>query len=66
MQEPARTVIGYIVDVQGDALTAALVEDEQGHAPTVTIGDEDIVVGRIGSYVVKNPALPGGAFSNQP
>ena len=52
MQEPARTVIGYIVDVQGDALTAALVEDEQGHAPTVTIGDEDIVVGRIGSYVV--------------
>jgi len=29
-----------------------LVEDEQGHAPTVTIGDEDIVVGRIGSYVI--------------
>ena len=52
MQHPARTVIGYIVDVQGNALTATLVEDEQGHAPTVTIGDEDIVVGRIGSYVV--------------
>ncbi len=51
MQEPARTVIGYIVDVQGNALTATLVEDEQGHVPTVTIGDEDIVVGRIGSYV---------------
>ncbi len=49
MQQPARTVIGYIVDVQGNALTATLVEDEQGHAPTVTIGDEDIVVGRIGS-----------------
>lgn len=52
MQQPARTVIGYIVDVQGNALTATLVEDEQGHVPTVTIGDEDIVVGRIGSYVV--------------
>ena len=51
MQDPARTVIGYIVDVQGNVLTATLVEDEQGHAPTVTIGDEDIVVGRIGSYV---------------
>ncbi len=51
MQDPARTVIGYIVDVQGNALTATLVEDEQGHAPTVTIGDEDVVVGRIGSYV---------------
>jgi len=52
MQDIARTVIGYIVDVQGNVLTATLVEDEQGHAPTVTIGDEDIVVGRIGSYVV--------------
>ena len=52
MQDTARTVIGYIVDVQGNALTATLVEDEQGHVPTVTIGDEDIVVGQIGSYVV--------------
>ena len=51
MQEPVRTVIGYIVDVQGSILTATLVEDEQGHAPIVTIGDEDIIVGRIGSYV---------------
>ena len=52
MKDAAQTVIGYIVDVQGNVLTATLVEDEQGHAPTVTIGDEDIVVGRIGSYVV--------------
>lgn len=47
----ANTVIGYVVDVQGSLLTATLVEDEQGQAPTVTIGDEDIVVGQIGSYV---------------
>lgn len=33
MHDPAQTVIGYIVDVQGNALTATLVEDEQGHAP---------------------------------
>ena len=52
MQNLARTVIGYIVDVQGNDLTATLVADELGHVPTVTIGDEDIVVGRIGSYVV--------------
>ena len=51
MEDHARTVIGYIIDVQGNAITATLVEDEQGYAPTVTIGDEDIVVGRIGSYV---------------
>jgi hypothetical protein len=51
MQEPAQTVIGYIIDVQGNALTATLVDDEQGQVPVVTIGDEDIVVGQIGSYV---------------
>lgn len=51
MPTPANTVIGYVVDVQGSLLTATLVEDEQGHAPTVTIGDEDIAVGQLGSYV---------------
>lgn len=51
MPEPAKTVIGYVIDVQGSLLMASLVEDEQGHAPTVTIGDEDILVGQIGSYV---------------
>ena len=45
------TVIGYIVDVQGGLLIATLVEDEQGRTPTITIGDEDILVGQIGSYV---------------
>lgn len=51
MPEPTKTVIGYVVDVQGNQLTASLVEDDQGRAPTVTIGDEDILVGQIGSYV---------------
>ncbi|MBX7259787.1 MAG: DUF853 family protein [Candidatus Hydrogenedentes bacterium] len=51
MPTPANTVIGYVVDVQGSLLMATLVEDEQGHAPTVTIGDEDISVGQLGSYV---------------
>ena len=51
MSEPTYTVIGYVVDVQGNMLTASLVEDDQGRAPTVTIGDEDILVGQIGSYV---------------
>jgi len=46
------TVIGHLVDVQGDQLTATLIEDEQGRVPTVTIGDEDVTVGQIGSYVL--------------
>lgn len=50
MLNQPKTVIGHIVDVQGVALTASLIEDEQGRAPTVTIGDEDILVGQIGSY----------------
>jgi hypothetical protein len=45
------TVIGYLVDVQGNQLVATLIEDEQGHVPTITIGDEDIAVGQLGSYV---------------
>jgi hypothetical protein len=47
----ANTVIGHIVDVQGNLLMATLVEDEQGRVPTVTIADEDIMVGQLGSYV---------------
>jgi hypothetical protein len=51
MPDVTNTVIGHIVDVQGNLLMATLVEDEQGHVPTVTIGDEDVLVGQIGSYV---------------
>ena len=51
MLDTTNTVIGYVVDVQGILLMATLVEDEQGHAPTVTIGDEDVLVGQLGSYV---------------
>jgi hypothetical protein len=45
------TLIGHIVDVRGDGLTANLLADEQQSTPKVTIGDEDLLVGRLGSYV---------------
>jgi DNA helicase HerA-like ATPase len=51
MSEESHTLIGHIIDVQSNMLTATLVEDEQGRAPTVTIGDEDILVGQLGAYV---------------
>lgn len=51
MSNTNNTLIGYIVDVQGANFTAFLIEDEQGAAPTITIGDEDILVGQVGSYV---------------
>jgi hypothetical protein len=43
--------VGHLIDVQGSVLIASLEEDEQGQPPTVTFGDEDVVVGQIGSYL---------------
>jgi hypothetical protein len=47
----SETLIGHVVDVQGDGFIANLLADEQESAPKVTIGDEDILVGQLGSYV---------------
>lgn len=44
-------LVGHLIDVRGDVLVASLEEDEQGQLPTVTLGDEDIIVGQIGSYL---------------
>ena len=51
MSYTPNTQIGHVVDVQGDLLIATLIEDDQGQLPTVTIGDEDVTVGQLGSYV---------------
>ncbi len=56
--ESESTLIGHIIDVSGSSLTINFIEDEQGANPTVTIGDEDIEVGYIGSYV---QVLRGGS-----
>jgi DNA helicase HerA-like ATPase len=46
------TLIGRIVDVEGGAFLAELLEDDQEKQPVVTIGDEDIAIGRLGSYTL--------------
>src|SRR2546425_1305591 len=51
MPDDSPTLIGHILDVQGALFLADIVEEEEGVTPTVTIGDEDITVGRLGSYV---------------
>ena len=51
MPEDPTSLIGHILDVQGSAFITDLTNEEEGVIPTVTIGDEDIAVGRIGSYV---------------
>ena len=51
MPSTLNPVVGYVIDVQGHLLTVTLVEDDQGRAPIVTIGDEDVLIGQLGSYV---------------
>lgn len=51
MSTTNETLIGHVVDVRGDGLAANLLADEQESAPKVTIGDEDILIGQLGSYV---------------
>lgn len=51
MSTTNETLVGYVVDVKGDGLIANLLADEQESAPKVTVGDEDILVGQLGSYL---------------
>ena len=46
------TLVGYVTDVQASGLMASLIDDEPGRAPIATIGDEDVLVGQIGSYML--------------
>lgn len=51
MPDTSGSVIGHILDVQGSVFVADIKQEEEGVTPIVTLGDEDIVVGRLGSYV---------------
>lgn len=46
------TLIAFVSDVQPGGFTGTLLDDNPGRSPVVTIGDEDVFVGRIGSYVL--------------
>ena len=47
----AASLVGHVVDVQGSVFSAELTDASEGQVPAVTLGDEDILVGRLGSYV---------------
>ncbi len=46
-----KTLIGHVIEVCSDGLTANIIADEQETTPKVTVGDEDILIGQLGSYV---------------
>jgi DNA helicase HerA-like ATPase len=45
------TLIGRVTEVHGNAITVALIDDEQGAPSIVTIRDEDVLIGQLGTYV---------------
>jgi len=46
------SLIGYVTDVQSGNISASLLNDEPNSSPVITIGDEDVLIGQIGSYVL--------------
>ncbi len=46
------TLVGYVSDIKSDGLTAVLIDDEPGRVSVRTIGDEDVLIGRVGSYLL--------------
>ncbi len=51
MTKSADTLIGHIVDVQGGSFSVFLHDNDQSEPLSITIGDEDVIVGQVGSYV---------------
>ncbi|PCJ15807.1 MAG: ATPase [Gammaproteobacteria bacterium] len=52
VESTAETLIGYVTDVQSGSMLASLINDEPSSSPIITIGDQDILIGQIGSYVL--------------
>jgi hypothetical protein len=49
---PQTALIGRVTEVEGSCIIAQLLETEEVvDSPVITIGDEDILVGQLGSYV---------------
>lgn len=44
--------IGYLSEVRGDGMDARIAEQHAGELPIIKVGNEEILAGHIGSYVV--------------
>ncbi len=45
-------LIGYLSEVRGDGMDARIAEEHSNELPIIKVGDEEILAGHIGSYVV--------------
>ncbi len=45
-------LIGYLTEVRGDGMDARIAEEHATESPVIKVGDEEILAGHLGSYVV--------------
>lgn len=51
-ERPGSILIGYLTEVRGDGMDARIAEEYSNDLPIIKVGDEEILAGHIGSYVV--------------
>ena len=51
LQQDALTLIGHLTEIHGDHWTATLLQESR-HREVVRVGNEDVLVGQPGSYVI--------------
>lgn len=50
------TLIGHLVESSGSECVAQLISEDEGFVPSLTIGDEEIRIGMVGSYLMVRQA----------
>jgi len=58
-EQQAPVHIGYLSEVRGDGMDARIAEEHASELPIIKVGNEEILAGHIGSYVVIRQATIG-------
>ncbi|MGJ0430764.1 ATP-binding protein [Methylobacter sp.] len=58
-EQQSDILIGYLSEVRGDGMDARITEEHSNDSPIIKVGDEEILAGHIGSYVVIRQANIG-------
>lgn len=58
-EQQSDILIGYLSEVRGDGMDARITEEHSIDTPIIKVGDEEILAGNIGSYVVIRQANIG-------
>ncbi len=58
-EQQSNILIGYLTEVRGDGMEARMASDHAGETPLIKLGDQEILAGQIGSYVVIRQAHIG-------